>query len=121
MEAEEHILSTLKNKASFSTTSPLQHHNHSKSSEKGSSSHKANTKSESDCYGLDIAALNIFENQVIPVSLHTILRDVIKKLGTKFFLFSLIFCGSSQISDCARDIYNIVHCIFIFLYFLAMF
>ena len=37
-----------------------------KPSGKGSFNRRGNTKFNLDCYGMDIAPMNIFENQVIP-------------------------------------------------------
>ena len=39
---------------------------------KGSFSKRGNTKPIFDCYGMDFAPMNIFENQVIPVGIHNI-------------------------------------------------
>ena len=43
-----------------------------KSSGKNSASKRGNQNAESffDCYGMDVAPLNLFENQVIPVRMH---------------------------------------------------
>ena len=36
---------------------------------------RGNTKLNLDCYGLDIAPMNIFENQVIPVGIHNLSKS----------------------------------------------
>ena len=43
---------------------------------KGSFSKRGNTKPIFDCYGIDFAPMNIFENQVIPVRIHNILKKL---------------------------------------------
>ena len=43
-----------------------------KPSGKGSFKRRGNTKLILDCYGVDIAPMNIFENQVIPVGIHNL-------------------------------------------------
>ena len=44
----------------------------SQPSGKGSFKRRGNTKLILDCYGVDIAPMNIFENQVIPVGIHNL-------------------------------------------------
>ena len=51
-------------------------------SEKGSFAKRGNTKPIFDCYGMDFAPMNIFENQVIPVGIHNILKSFKPNLAT---------------------------------------
>ena len=53
----------------------------SKPSGRGSFSRRGNTKSL-DCYGMDIAPMNIFENQVIPVGIHNLSKIFRPNLNT---------------------------------------
>ena len=63
----------------------------SSSSFRGSSSRRGNTKIL-DCYSMDIAPMNIFENQCIPVGIHNLSKSFrpnlitigVLSLGTKF-------------------------------------
>ena len=62
-----------------------------KPSGRGSFSRRGNTKFL-DCYSMDIAPMNIFENQVIPVGIHNLSKSFrpnlatirVLSLGTKF-------------------------------------
>ena len=53
---------------------------------------RGNTKFNLDCYGMDFAPVNIFENQLIPVGIHNISKSFrpnlasigVLSLGTKF-------------------------------------
>ena len=53
-----------------------------KPSGKGYFSDRGNTTFNLDCYGMDIAPLNIFQNQVIPVGIHNILKSFKPNLAT---------------------------------------
>ena len=63
-----------------------------KPSGKGSFSWIGNTKLDFDCYGIEFAPTNIFENQVIPVGIHNLSKSFrpnlatirVLSLGTKF-------------------------------------
>ena len=63
-----------------------------KSSGKDFASTKGNHDTFFDCYGMDVAPLNLFENQVIPVRIHNISKSFspnlntirVLSLGTKF-------------------------------------
>ena len=51
------------------------------SSKRGCSSRRGNTKIL-DCYGMDIAPMNIFENQCIPVGVHFLSKSFHPNLST---------------------------------------
>ena len=63
-----------------------------KSSGKDSAFKRGNHEAFFDCYGMDVAPLNLFENQVIPVRIHNISKFFspnlntirVLSLGTKF-------------------------------------
>ena len=63
-----------------------------KPSGRGSFNRRGNTKFFLDCYGMDIAPMNIFENQVVPVGSHNLSKSFrpnlntirVLSLGTKF-------------------------------------
>ena len=61
MDKQERVLSSFKNNAAFSSDSLPQCHPYTKPNGKGFSSRRANTKYETDCDGLDVVPLNIFE------------------------------------------------------------
>ena len=56
--------------------------NKQKPNGKGSFVRRGNTKFNLDCYGMDIAPMNIFENQVIPMGIGNISKSFTANLNT---------------------------------------
>ena len=58
-----------------------------KPSGKGSVNSRVDTKFNLDCYGMDNAPMNIFENQLIPVGIHNLSKSFRPNLNTIRVLF----------------------------------